>query len=251
MYLSKNNLDIFEKEGVLLLKFILSAIEVKKLRDECSRLALSESDDSYVEEVTEHPRALLGVTKKSKIFDNISKSSLFLPIAKQILKTSNVYLHQAKVNMKAPYRGRSWAWHQDYATWGPIDNCPSDNMLNIFLFLDDITELSGCLYVINRSHKEGVLSGQWENNVAYPLFSTADNIVSKLFNNGVTPLVGVAGTIALVHPSSVHGSNVNLSPRSRWLVHFGYNRCDNHPIKINYNRKDAQANRDFTPLKEL
>ena len=50
-------------------------------------------------------------------------------------------------------------------------------------------------------------------------------------------------------PSSVHGSNVNLSPKSRWLVHLGYNRCDNHPTKINYDRKDVQANRDFTPLK--
>ena len=46
MKLSKSNLDIFEKEGVLLLNFILSTIEVEKLRDECSRLALSEIDDS-------------------------------------------------------------------------------------------------------------------------------------------------------------------------------------------------------------
>ena len=49
MNLSKNNLDIFEKEGVLLLEFILSAIEVKKLRDECSRLAVSESDKQDIE----------------------------------------------------------------------------------------------------------------------------------------------------------------------------------------------------------
>ena len=73
--------------------------------------------------------------------------------------------------------------------------------------------------------------------------------------DGGTNLTGVnftiTGTIALVHPSSIHGSNVNLSPKSRWLVHFGYNRCDNHPTKINYKRKDVQANRDFTPLKAL
>ena len=33
MKLSKSNLDIFEKEGVLLLNFILSTIEVEKLRE--------------------------------------------------------------------------------------------------------------------------------------------------------------------------------------------------------------------------
>ena len=251
MNLGQNSLNTFNEEGVLFLESTVSLLEIEKLRRECTRLALSESTDSYVEEGKEHPRALLGITKKSKIFDSISRSNPFLSVAKQVLKTSNVYLHQAKVNMKAPFRGHSWAWHQDYATWGPIDNCPYDNMLNIFLFLDDITEISGCLYIINRSHKNGVLSGQWENNIAYPLFSTTDNIVAKLFNNGITPLVGNAGTIALLHPSSIHGSNVNLSPKSRWLVHFGYNRCDNHPTKINYKRKDVQANRDFTPLKAL
>jgi ectoine hydroxylase len=249
--LKQNILDTFYKEGVLLLDLKISSSTVEELRDECANLALSESDDSYIEAGKEHPRALLGITKKSKLFDNISRSSPFLPIAKQVLQTSDVYLHQAKVNMKAPFKGHSWAWHQDYATWGPIDNCPSDKMLNIFLFLDDITELSGCLYIINRSHKKGVLPGQWEDNVAYPLFSTSHSVVSELFDNGVTPLIGKAGTIAIVHPSSVHGSNANLSPKPRRLIHFGYNRCDNHPTEINYKRKDVQANRDFSPLEAL
>ena len=95
-----------------------------------------ESDDSYVEEDTEHPRALLGVTKKSKIFDNI-KINFFIT-SKQILKTSDVYLHQAG-EYESPFKGRCESVAPRLRYMRPNDNCPSDNMLNIFLFLDDIT----------------------------------------------------------------------------------------------------------------
>ena len=73
------------------------------------------------------------------------------------LLDGQVYMHQYKVNAKAPFDGAVWQWHQDYGTWKRDDEMPDPRAMNISVFLDDVTAANGPLLFIPGSHKHGVV----------------------------------------------------------------------------------------------
>ena len=84
-----------------------------------------------------------------------------------------VYMHQYKINGKAAFNGDVWQWHQDYGTWSRDDQMPQPRAMNIAVFLDEVTEFNGPLYLIPRSHKQGVIeAGHDTLTTSYPAVDT-------------------------------------------------------------------------------
>ena len=42
-----------------------------------------------------------------------------------------LYMHQFKINAKAPFDGELWQWHQDYGVWARDDGMPEPRAMNI------------------------------------------------------------------------------------------------------------------------
>ena len=53
-----------------------------------------------------------------------------------------LYMHQIKINAKAPFDGEPWQWHQDYGVWARVDGMPEPRAMNISLFLDEVMRLT-------------------------------------------------------------------------------------------------------------
>jgi len=167
------------------------------------------------------------------------------------LLEGQVYMHQYKINAKAPFDGEVWQWHQDYGTWARDDEMPEPRAMNISVFLDEVTAANGPLLFIPGSHKQGVVeAGHDLETTSYPLWTLDRDTVSKLAEKGgcVAPN-GPAGSVLLFSSLLVHASPPNISPLGRIIVYLSLCHVDNH-IRA-FNRKEWIAHRDFTPIKAL
>ena len=72
--------------------------------------------------------------------------------AKQLLG-GPVYLHQSKLIAKPPFVSIGFSWHQDYAYWRHADHIPTGRIATAMIFLDDVTEFNGPLFVVPKSHR--------------------------------------------------------------------------------------------------
>ena len=63
------------------------------------------------------------------------------------LRGGEAYLHQFSINPKAVFEGELWGWHQGYPTWLEENCMPTPRVINVGLFLDDVTEFNGPLYL--------------------------------------------------------------------------------------------------------
>ena len=77
--------------------------------------------------------------------------------AAQRILQDEVYVHQFKVNAKLAFRGEVWEWHQDYIFWRNEDGMPTDNVVTLALFLDEVNEFNGPLLFVPGSHKLDIL----------------------------------------------------------------------------------------------
>ncbi|MGH9143045.1 MAG: phytanoyl-CoA dioxygenase family protein, partial [Vicinamibacterales bacterium] len=103
-------------------------------------------------------RALHGCHLHSPIMKNLACLRRLVKVAMALVE-DDVYIYQFKINMKAAFSGDVWKWHQDFIYWRDEDGMPECRVVNIGLYLDDVTEMNGPLLVIPGSHRGGVIDG--------------------------------------------------------------------------------------------
>ncbi|GAB3962394.1 hypothetical protein GCM10027615_00310 [Plantactinospora veratri] len=103
-------------------------------------------------------RSVYGPHRSSAAVAALARWPGIIGAAAQILD-DDVYVHQSKLNVKAAFAGDRWEWHQDYINWLERDGIQSDNLINVALFLDDVSEFNGPLTFIPGSHSNGLLDG--------------------------------------------------------------------------------------------
>lgn len=177
------------------------------------------------------------------LFDQTSAKLVRLPLLVELAEAlvgEPVYVYQFKVNLKQPYEGAAWPWHQDYTFWRNEDGMTDDRAVNIGVLLDDTHEGNGPLRVLPRTHRLGLIesaenggrSGDWRKHVAANLeYTVPDPEAERLEREyGRELVVGPAGSIFAFHPSIVHSSSSNTSPGRRALLLVTYNAVSNAPI---------------------
>jgi ectoine hydroxylase len=164
-----------------------------------------------------------------------------------------VYLHQSRLNPKEGFgSGARWDWHQDYSAWQRVDGMVRPDCIMASVFIDDCSVERSPLLVIPRSHRHGFIDSIELHRDAkgYSLYELDRDTVARLADeNGIEPLIGGAGTVALVDCNLIHGSANNISPWRRAILYLIYNACGN--ACTNGDRPWFQNHRDFTPLQPV
>lgn len=250
MKLTNEQLQQFETEGWVLLPEVFSSAEVEILTGELPKIFRLQREEVWREKDGESVRTAFAAHKYNEAFERLGAHPRLIKPVMHLLD-GPVYIHQYKINGKAAFNGDVWQWHQDYGIWARDDKMPEPRAMNIALFLDEVTEFNGPLYIIPRSHKQGVLeAGHDTLTTSYPLWTLDKGTVRRLANEGgIIAPKGKAGTALLFHSNLVHASAPNISPWDRVIVYLSLCHVDNHIRQ--YKRAEWIAHRDFTPIEPL
>lgn len=251
MSLTESQLDEFHERGFLFFPDLLEATHTCELQESLDTV-LERRGPEVIREESDGmaARLIFGAHQYSEPFGRLSTSPNLVRHVCQLLE-DEIYLHQSRINPKMGMgQGGAWTWHQDYPPWKTIDGMAQPRCIVAAVFLDDCTPVNSPLLLIPGSHHHGLLESQPltdSSNHGYDLHRiTSTDVVRLATQHGIEPLVGPAGSIALIHCNLVHGSADNISPWRRAILYLVYNAVSN--ACTGTSRPWYQNNRDFTPL---
>ncbi|MBC79340.1 MAG: phytanoyl-CoA dioxygenase [Gammaproteobacteria bacterium] len=227
--LTVEQVETFNTDGYLSVDSVLSPEELDELRrvtDEFVEQSrnVTENDATFDLEpghTAESPqlRRIIRPVSKHSVYEKFVHHEDILNIVESLLGP-NLRYHNNKMNMKNPGHGSAVEWHQDWAFY-PHTN---DDLLEVGIALDDMTEENGALMVIPGSHKDKVWDhhqdGLFVGAVTDPTFQP-DDAVSVTVK---------AGGITLHHVRMVHGSKPNESDKPRRMFFIGFYATDAWPL---------------------
>jgi ectoine hydroxylase-related dioxygenase (phytanoyl-CoA dioxygenase family) len=240
--LSKSDIDRFWREGCLVVPGAVSADQLAAMRAQIA---------DWVEESRAHrepfgaptvdgrPRFDMGEEHRPekpalrRINNPSDASSAFAEVAWNgavvdmvaDLIGPDLKFHHCKINLKLPGSNTEVGYHQDFA-YTPHTN---DDIVTALIFVDEVTADNGALMVVPGSHRGPIYSlfeGERFAGAIEP--ATAAALRAKQ-----VPAIGPAGSVCLMHTRLCHGSEANLSDRSRGLYICVYTAADAFPLARN------------------
>ena len=250
MRLNEDQLRQFDAEGWLFLPDLFTSEEVGVLKAELPVIFAMHREEVWREKDGEAVRTAFAAHTYNDAFARLGRHPRLIGPVTQLLD-GPVYMHQYKINGKAAFSGDVWQWHQDYGTWARDDGMPEARAMNIALFLDEVSEFNGPLYIIPRSHRQGVIeAGHDTLTTSYPLWTLDGETVARLAGEGgIAAPKGKPGAVLMFHSNIVHASPPNISPWGRVIVYLSLCGVDNHIRR--FKRPEWIAHRDFTPIEPL
>ncbi len=249
MSLTSQELARFEEDGYLFFPERFSAEEVRVLRAAAADVYAMEREEVW-RESSGVPRTAFAAHTYHEAFRRLGRHPRLLGPVERIIG-GPLYMHQFKVNAKAPFDGEIWQWHQDFGVWHRDDGMPEPRAMNVAVFLDDVTAANGPLLFLPGSHKRGVIEADHDTEgTSYPLWTVDRDIVTELAERGgcVAP-TGPAGSMLTFSSLLVHASPPNIGPLDRSIVYLSLCRVDNRIRR--FRRPEWIAHRDFTPIEPL
>ncbi|MAI42810.1 MAG: phytanoyl-CoA dioxygenase family protein [Candidatus Azotimanducaceae bacterium] len=227
--LTNDQIKAFQTNGYLAVENVISAEELEELRGvteefvERSR-GISESNSTFDLEpghTADLPqlRRITRPVDQHQIYAKYVHHQSILDIVESLIGP-NLRYHNNKVNMKNPGHGSAVEWHQDWAFY-PHTN---DDLLEVGIALDDMTEENGALMVIPGSHK----GKTWDHHQDGLFVGAVTD--PKFEPNRAVSLKVKAGGITLHHVRMVHGSKPNESDKSRRMFFIGFYAVDAWPL---------------------
>jgi hypothetical protein len=267
MRLTTDQLTRLRTDGYLLCERVFTAAEVALLRAEAACEFAIDSPRRVLEKDAPIVRSVYGSHATNGVFANVARHPRLVHPARQILG-GDVYVYQFKINAKAAFRGDVWEWHQDYIFWRNEDGMPAPAVINVVVFLDDVTEFNGPMYVVPGSHRAGVVepdeaasdpgaayhgSPAWISSLTarlkYSLSPTA--VAAAVRESGIDAPKGPAGSVLFFDANLLHASPPNLSPFDRTLCIATYNSVRNIPRPVGEPRPSFLVSRDVTRTVEV
>lgn len=273
MLITAEQVKTYADQGFLFLPEWFSEDEVEIMKSQLPAVFNEESPRRVVEKEGDTVRSVYGSHQTNEVFGRLSRHPRIVEPAMQILG-GQVYVHQFKINAKLAFSGDVWKWHQDYVFWLKEDGMPAPSVINTVIFLDEITEFNGPLYLIPRSHREGVIevapneqlspggsfkpapyldSPAWISSLTADLkYSLSREVVASLATRyGMVAPKGRQGSVLFFDSNIVHGSPSNISPFHRVLVLVTYNSISNPPTNIKNPRPEFLVSRNYEPIVPL
>ena len=238
MKLADHELATFKRQGFLVQPETIAVSAVENLLNKIEDFNRQAMPGHVLERHGLCYRAFHGCHLYDADFAALTRLPRLLAPARQILN-DDVYIHQLKVNLKLAFSGELWPWHQDYIYWRNEDKVPTDAIISVMIFLDDVTEFNGPLFFIPGSHQGGCIEvskatgspSGWEENVSASLTYQVDEaqVTNLVDRGGLFSATGTKGTAVWFHGNLVHASPPNISPLARRLVILTYNAVSNAP----------------------
>jgi ectoine hydroxylase-related dioxygenase (phytanoyl-CoA dioxygenase family) len=262
----------FDDRGYLLVECCFSGREIGILKKELPALYAQKGARRVMESGSPAVRSVYGSHLHCGTFDILARHPRLVRPAMRLLG-GEVYVYQFKINAKAAFVGDLWPWHQDYVFWLKEDGLPTPRVLTALVFLDEVDEFNGPLFVIPHSHRNGVLdeaamscdasqrvpaprydaSPPWIAHLSADLkYSLSHAAVSSLVRlNGMVSLKAPAGSVLFFHANLVHGSTNNISPFDRAAALVSFSSTHNLPRFPGKSRPDFLVARDFSAVVPL
>ena len=249
MKLSQVQLQDFDEHGYLVLPDCFSDEEMSVLREEAEAIYATDRQEVWREK-SGAPRTAFASHTYNEAFAILGRHPRLIEPLEQLFG-EKLYMHQFKINAKAPFDGEVWQWHQDYGTWQRDDGMPEARAMNISVFLDEVMAVNGPLMFIPKSHKAGTLAaGHDKATTSYPLWTLDNADVTRLVEKGgIVAPTGTPGTVLMFHSNLVHASPPNITPYPRKIVYLTLCAVSNH-IRTP-TRPEWIAHRDFTPIEPV
>ena len=249
MKLTSEQMAQFDELGYLFLPECFTDEEVAVLRAKADEIYKSDRKEVW-RESTGVPRTAFAAHTYNEAFRLLGAHPRLIEPVEQVLG-EKLYMHQYKVNAKAPFDGELWQWHQDYGTWARDDGMPEPRAMNIAVFMDEVMTVNGPLMIIPKSHRHGVFeAGHDLKTTSYPLWTLDNDKITELAEEGgiIAPL-GKPGAVLMFHGNLVHASPPNMTPYPRKIVYLTLCAVSNHITK--FTREEWIAHRDFTPIEAV
>lgn len=270
MRLTEKQNRFYHDNGYLLIDEVFTSKDISEMLQVLPGLFAKDHPSRVLEKDGHTVRSVYGCHTTTEVFSRLVRDPRVLEPAEDLIG-SPLYVYQFKVNVKAAFSGDVWQWHQDFIFWREEDGMAQPDVLTAAIFLDDVTELNGPMFLVPGSHRGGVIepfaqgggpnndalnldaysnSPAWTSNLTATLKYTIDQqVLAKLISRyGAVAPKGPAGSVLFFHSNLVHGSGTNISPRNRVLTLVTYNSVKNVPQFPENRRPEFLASSDARPL---
>ena len=227
--LNAAQIEAYAENGYLAVEGVLTAEEVEELRQitdefvDKSRSVTSNDDVFDLEPghsaTSPSLRRIKHPVSRHPVYAKYARHECILDIVECLLGP-NLRFDNNKLNMKNAGVGSAVEWHQDWAFY-PHTN---DDLLEVGIVLDDMTEGNGPLMVVPGSHK-GKTWNHHQDGIFVGAITDPD-----LNPDGAVPVTLKAGGITLHHVRMLHGSRPNHSDEPRRMLFIGFCAADAWPL---------------------
>lgn len=248
MELSAAQKEAYREQGYLFFPTLLSVEEIEILRRACPPLLERTGPEIKRDRPDAPPKLVYAPHALDPSFDALTRLPRILGTVEQLLN-DRAYVYQSRINLKLPFTGDAWSWHQDYSAWYRGDGMPRPHAIMTAVFLHDCKSANGPLLVIPGSHTEDVdeVLAREADVPGYEVQRVTTDTIRELAEKAsIEDLSGPAGSVAFIHPTLMHGSAPNLTPWPRSIYYINFNAVSNR-TEANQ-RPWFMNNTDNTPL---
>ena len=217
----------FAEEGYILVRGLFDREEMDLLR------TIGKADVGLLEGVRVRRDAAGGETKlslRNELPEDIYSAFVRchrIADTMEALLGDEVYHYHHKMNMKEPFVGGAWEWHQDYGYWY-ANGCLTPDMASCMIAVDQATRENGCLQVIKGSHKMGRID---HGKSGEQTGADMERVNAALERMELVYCEMEPGDALFFHSNLLHRSDQNNSPNPRWVLICCYNTRSNNPYK--------------------
>ncbi|MGB5151965.1 MAG: ectoine hydroxylase [Mycobacterium sp.] len=234
--LRARDLDAFSARGYLIRPDTVGDDALPPLRRELERLAaeLGDDDPRVIREPGGSIRSIFQPHLLSELVAAVVRLDTVLPIARQLLG-SDVYIHQARINMMPAFTGTGFYWHSDFETWHAEDGMPQMRAVSCSIALTRNYPYNGSLMAIPGSHRTfypcvgATPDNHHSSSLVAQQFGVPDeNALTKAVDgDGIEQFTGAAGSALWFDCNLLHGSGSNITPLPRSNVFLVFNSVHN------------------------
>jgi phytanoyl-CoA hydroxylase len=227
--LTPQQIEQYKRDGVLVVSNIFSGAELDELESEAdgiiarrlagkAHLDATWGGDKWKEAYGKAKTVIFhthDVQAYSAAWTRALVQDRFTLACSEVLGSPNVELHHTKLFQKPSEKGSAFPMHQDYLYF-PHQN---HTMTAAVIMLTDADEEMGCIRVYPGSYKLGPQT-PWEHHHLDP---------AKWPLEKATPVITRRGDVIFFNYLTVHGSDINRSPRTRKSVLVQFRDPTDHP----------------------
>lgn len=154
-------------------------------------------------------------------------SAVVLDVIEKLLESGEISVHGI-FNTRFKFPGENWTttpWHQDgqfYTSHGELDaeRCYSAHVVTVWVPLQDVKELQGCLKVASVKQTEGKV---------FPLGDSPENWMPHSIVSNIQPqiLPMKRGDVLFFNQKLAHASTGNTTDKLLWSVDVRYESTEN------------------------
>ena len=215
--LTPQQIDLFHKDGYVIVKNFLTPAAVEKLYSTAIGDNTMENNAINVTDQTgKNSKLSLWFTPGNDVFGYLTRSESIVNGVAALLDSDAPVCHfHSKLMQKEPKVGGAWEWHQDYGYWYKNQFMFPDQLISVMVALTPANKQNGCLQVIKGSHKLGRINHGFAGEQVGADMVMVNNALKTM------DLVYVEiepGDALFFHSNILHRSEANLSDHPRWSI---------------------------------